>query len=122
MVTAPLGFQLPTSCLAAPFSRLESENEVCETGVAAPKDGCSWRWVMSSGEVTAEPCDGVPVAQCPVTEAPPPIAVELRLRGGRSLHFDSTVDPVVLTALIRCQSRRKKGQFPGVKLDSLVGS
>jgi transposase len=43
---------------------------------------------------------GVPVAQSPVTEAPPPIPVELRLRGGRSLHFDSTVDPAALTALI----------------------
>jgi len=32
----------------------------------------------------------------PVTaaEALPATAVELRLRGGRSLHFDSTVDPV----------------------------
>ena len=39
----------------------------------------------------------------PVTaaEAPPAIAVELRLRGGRSLHFDSTVDPAALISLIR---------------------
>jgi transposase len=39
----------------------------------------------------------------PVTaaEAPPAIAVELRLRGGRSLHFDSTVDPATLISLIR---------------------
>ncbi len=43
----------------------------------------------------------VPVAQPPVAEAPPPIAVGLRLGGGRSLHFDSTLDPVALTALIR---------------------
>src|SRR5680860_35439 len=34
----------------------------------------------------------VPVAQPPVAEAPPPIAVGLRLDGGRSLHFDSTLD------------------------------
>ena len=43
---------------------------------------------------------GVAVAQPPY-EARPAIAVELRLRGGRSLHFDSTVDPVALTVLIR---------------------
>jgi transposase len=44
---------------------------------------------------------GVPVAQPPTAEAPPAIAVELRLRGGRSLHFDSTVDPATLISLIR---------------------
>lgn len=44
---------------------------------------------------------GVPAAQPAAAEAPRLIAVELRLRGGRSLHFDSTVDPVALTALIR---------------------
>ena len=44
---------------------------------------------------------GVPVLQPPITEAPPPNAVELRLLGGRSLHFDSIMDPVALTALIR---------------------
>lgn len=43
---------------------------------------------------------GVPVAP-PAAEAPPPIAVELCLNGGRSLRFDSTVDPAALTALIR---------------------
>ncbi len=43
----------------------------------------------------------VPVAQVPVAEAPPPVAVELRLRGGRSLHFESTINPARLTALIR---------------------
>lgn len=43
---------------------------------------------------------GVPVAP-PAAEAPRQIAVELRLNGGRSLRFDSTVDPVALTALIR---------------------
>tara|TARA_R110000796_G_C14412986_1_gene418964 strand:- start:345 stop:725 length:381 start_codon:yes stop_codon:yes gene_type:complete len=44
---------------------------------------------------------GVPAAQSPITEVPPLVPVELRLQGGRSLHFDSTVDPAVLTALIR---------------------
>ena len=44
---------------------------------------------------------GVPVAQAPVAELPPPVAVELRLRGGRSLHFESTIDPAALSALIR---------------------
>lgn len=43
----------------------------------------------------------MPVAQLHVAEAPPPSALELRLRGGRSLHFDSTLDPVALTALNR---------------------
>ncbi len=32
---------------------------------------------------------GVPVPQPPVTETPPPRAVELHLRSGRCLHFDS---------------------------------
>ena len=44
---------------------------------------------------------GMPVVAPPVAETPPPIVVELRLRDGRSLHFDSTTDPVALTALIR---------------------
>lgn len=44
---------------------------------------------------------GMPVAQTPVAEAPPPIAVEVRLRGERSLHFESTIAPATLTALIR---------------------
>ena len=44
---------------------------------------------------------GVPVAQAPVAELPPPVAVELRLHGGRSLHFESTIDPAALSALIR---------------------
>ena len=43
----------------------------------------------------------VPAPQLPVPEVPPPSAVELRFRGGRSLHFDSTLDPVALAALIR---------------------
>jgi transposase len=42
----------------------------------------------------------IPVASG-VPVAPPPSAVELRLHGGRSLRFDSTVDPATLTALIR---------------------
>ena len=44
---------------------------------------------------------GVPAVQPPVAKAPPPSAVELRLRGGRSLHFDSTIDPIALAVLIR---------------------
>ena len=43
---------------------------------------------------------GVPAVQPPVAKAPPPRAVELRLRGGRSLHFDSTIDPIALAVLI----------------------
>lgn len=43
----------------------------------------------------------VPAAQAPVAETSPSVTVELRLRVGRSLHFDSTMDPLVLTALIR---------------------
>ena len=44
---------------------------------------------------------GVPAAQSPVVERAPPSAVELRLRCGRCLHFDSTMEPVALTSLIR---------------------
>lgn len=44
---------------------------------------------------------GVPVPQPPVTETPPPAAIELCLRGGRCLHFDSAMNPVALTSLIR---------------------
>ncbi len=44
---------------------------------------------------------GVPVPQRPVPEAPPATGIELRLRSGRCLHFDSTMDPAALTAMIR---------------------
>jgi transposase len=44
---------------------------------------------------------GVPVAHAPVAQLPPPVAVELRLRSGRCLRFDSTMDPGALTQLIR---------------------
>jgi len=44
---------------------------------------------------------GVPAPQKAATETPPPTAVELRLRGGRCLHFDSKMDSVALTSLIR---------------------
>jgi len=44
---------------------------------------------------------GVPVPQPAVVEKPPTTAVELRVRDGRSLHFDSAIDPVALTSLIR---------------------
>ncbi|QIE47836.1 transposase (plasmid) [Pseudohalocynthiibacter aestuariivivens] len=43
----------------------------------------------------------VPAPQLPVPDVPPPTAVELRLRDGRCLHFDSTMNPVALTRLIR---------------------
>lgn len=44
---------------------------------------------------------GVSVPQLPAPEAPPSTAIELRLPGGRSLHFDSTMDPAALSFLIR---------------------
>lgn len=44
---------------------------------------------------------GVPVAQTTVAELPPSVAVELRLPDGRSLHFESTIDPAALSVLIR---------------------
>ena len=44
---------------------------------------------------------GAPVPHRPATLTPPSTAVELRLRGGRCLHFDRTMDPDALTALIR---------------------
>ena len=43
----------------------------------------------------------VPTVQPTIAETSPPIAVELRLRGGRSLHFESTIDPTALSVLIR---------------------
>ncbi len=46
------------------------------------------------------PAHGVPA----ITDTPPvaaPMAVELRLRNGRSLHFDSNMAAVALTQLIR---------------------
>ena len=43
----------------------------------------------------------MPVAQASVAEVPLPVAVELRLRGGRSLHFESTINPTALSVLIR---------------------
>jgi len=42
-----------------------------------------------------------PAAQAPVAGMLPSVTVELRLCGGRSLHFDSTIDPLALTAMIR---------------------
>ncbi|WP_407474976.1 IS66-like element accessory protein TnpA [Sulfitobacter sp. PM12] len=48
----------------------------------------------------------VPAPQLPVPKVPPPSAVELRFRGGRSLHFESTLDPVALAALIRAVEGR----------------
>lgn len=44
---------------------------------------------------------GARVAQSSDAEASRPIAVELRLQGGRSLHFESTIDPTALSVLIR---------------------
>jgi len=44
---------------------------------------------------------GVQVVQAPIAGAPSPVVVELRLRGGRSLHFESTIDPAALSVLIR---------------------
>ncbi|MDO5759355.1 MAG: transposase, partial [Rhodobacterales bacterium] len=43
---------------------------------------------------------GVPVPQRPVTEVPPATATELRLQGGRSLHFDSAMYPAAPTTMI----------------------
>lgn len=44
---------------------------------------------------------GVPVRRLTGAETSPPTAVELRLKDGRSLHFESAMDPAALTALIR---------------------
>jgi transposase len=43
----------------------------------------------------------VPVMEPSTAETPPSSVVELRLRDGRSLHFDSAMDPAALTSLIR---------------------
>lgn len=44
---------------------------------------------------------GVPVTQPLIAEVPPPVVVELSLRDGCGLCFDSALDPVALPALIR---------------------
>ncbi|MDP2520921.1 IS66-like element accessory protein TnpA [Shimia thalassica] len=44
---------------------------------------------------------GIPAPLPSVAEEAPPTVVELCLRGGRCLHFDSTMDPAALTSLIR---------------------
>ena len=44
---------------------------------------------------------GLPAPVASIAETPPPTAMELRLRGGRCLHFDSTMDLAALTAMIR---------------------
>jgi transposase len=44
---------------------------------------------------------GIPAPLPSVAEEAPPMVVELCLRGGRCLHFDSTMDPAALTSLIR---------------------
>jgi transposase len=41
------------------------------------------------------------VAQAPVAEVPPTAVIELRLSGGRSSYFESTIDPTALSVLIR---------------------
>jgi len=57
---------------------------------------------------------GVPIAQDTVAETSPPVAVELRLRGGRSLHFESTIDLTALSVLSKrcaghtCLARHSK--------------
>jgi transposase len=56
-------------------------------------------WSLEAGALFF-PLD-IPVAQPPLAEEPSPIEVELRLYGGRSLRFDSIVDPATLTSLIR---------------------
>ena len=45
--------------------------------------------------------DAALVAQPTVIEPSKPTAVEVRLRGGRCLHFDSAIDLGALTGLIR---------------------
>ena len=44
---------------------------------------------------------GVPAPLPFAAEEAPPTAIELRLRGGRNLYFNSTLNPVALTALVR---------------------
>jgi len=50
-------------------------------------------------DVLSEPC--VPAIQIQAPSLSEPMPVEVRLRSGRSLRFDSTLDPVALTQLIR---------------------
>lgn len=58
-------------------------------------------WSPDSGALFYPLDMPVPTAQPTAAETSPPVAVELRLRGGRSLHFESTIDPTALSVLIR---------------------
>ncbi len=42
---------------------------------------------------------GAPIPQAPVVALPRLFAVELHLRGGRGLQFESTIDPAAVSAL-----------------------
>ena len=58
-------------------------------------------WTPNAGALFYPLDMPVPAVQPPAAETSPPVAVELRLRCGRRLHFDSTIDPAALTSLIR---------------------
>ena len=79
----------------ASVTQVAQRHDLKKNGLWSPDGGALFYPVDIA--VTA----GVPMAQLPVPELPPPTAVELRLRGGRCLHFDSTMEPTALTSLIR---------------------
>lgn len=58
-------------------------------------------WTPNAGALFYPLDMPVPAAQPTAADTSPPVAVELRLRCGHRLHFDSTIDSAALTALIR---------------------
>ena len=58
-------------------------------------------WAPNAGALFYPLDMPVPAAQPTAADTSPPAAVELRLRCGHRLHFDSTIDPAALTSLIR---------------------
>ncbi|MBS1302067.1 IS66 family insertion sequence element accessory protein TnpB [Loktanella sp. SALINAS62] len=90
---------------AATVTQVAQRHEITRQQIYAWRHELKGLWSPDAGALLC-PLDlpfagGVPVKHVTVAEAPPSSVVELRLRGGRSLHFDSTTDPVALTALIR---------------------
>jgi len=76
-------------------------HDLKKKGLWSPDAGALFYPVDIPVTVTVTVTVGAPVPQLHVPEAPPPTAVELHLRGGRCLHFNSTMDLAALTALIR---------------------
>jgi transposase len=70
-------------------------HDLKKKGLWSPDDGA----LFIPLDVASDPC--VPAIPDLAPSLSEPTPVELRLRSGRCLRFDSTMDPVALTSLIR---------------------